>query len=99
MDPDFGCVYIGASKHSDFIFNHCASSYESNDVTLVGHSSEKSTSYPLPVRKRGVFFNNKTYFRVEGLVLGSNFAMNAWIKSHDTGYATLFSVNGDCENQ
>ena len=43
-----------------------------------------------------VFFNNKTYFRVEGLNLGSSFAMNAWIKSHDTGYATLFSVNGDC---
>jgi len=41
-----------------------------------------------------VFFNNKTYFRVDGLAkLKTDFSMNAWIKSHDLGRATIFSMN------
>ena len=99
MDPDLGCVHVGPPKYSEFVFNHCASNFQNGDVGLVGDSAETASLYPLPVNKRGVFFNNKTYFRMTGLTLGSNFAMNTWIKSHDTGYATIFSVNGDCLNQ
>lgn len=47
----------------------------------------------MPVHNRGVFLNNRTYFTLENLLFNSNFALNAWIKSHDSGYAALFSSN------
>jgi len=50
----------------------------------------------MPVHHRGVFLSNKTYFEVQNLIFSSNFAMNAWVKSHDTGYGTLFSTNINC---
>jgi hypothetical protein len=58
-------------------------------------STEKShVPFPQPVANRGVFFNNKTYFKVDGLAkLKTDFSMNAWIKSHDLGRATIFSMN------
>jgi len=100
MDPEVGCIYIGYIPEATKItFDHCASSYTSNTITLVGQSYDLYAHYPLPVDNRGVFFNNKTYFRVDGLFLGASFAMNAWIKSHDTGYATIFSINGECQNR
>ena len=100
LDADVGCVYIGdRAPYSEFDFSYCVSQYEDHGVKLVGQSYSATVLYPLPVDNRGVFFNNKTYFRVDGLVLGSNFAMNAWIKSHDTGYSTIFGVNGNCLNR
>jgi len=74
--------------------------YESQGIRLTGASydhSHNAHKYPLPVPNRGVFFNNKTYFKVEGLVLNNNFSMNTWLKSHDTGYATLFAASGCAE--
>lgn len=63
---------------------------------LIGSSHDPNTANPMPVHNRGVFLNNRTYFTVENLIFNSNFAMNAWIKSHDSGYATLFSTNTEC---
>jgi len=64
---------------------------------MTGASYDHHHKHPLPVSKRGVFFNNKTYFIVEGLVLSNNFSMNTWLKSHDTGYATIFATSGCAE--
>ena len=85
------------AKAHEFIFDSCQSDYESNGVCLVGSSYDSTTPHPLSVHHRGVFFNNKSYFQVNNLIFGSNFAMNTWIKSHDTGYATLFSTNTECQ--
>ena len=54
---------------------------------------DEKYSYPLPVLGRGVFFNNKTAFKVSGFIAHGEFAINAWIKSHDAGYASIFSTN------
>lgn len=95
LSLDFNNCIIphSTAKSHEFVFDSCGKQYESNDVTLFGDSYDSSMPAPTPVLNRGVFLNNKTFFTVEGLIFGSNFAMNAWIRSHDTGYGTIFSTN------
>lgn len=79
----------------EFNFDCCSATFESNGVTLFGDSYDSHHPYPLAVQHRGAFLNNRTYYKIKGLDFSSNFGFNAWINSHDTGYATIFSVNAD----
>jgi len=81
----------------EFTFDCCSSIWQSNGVTLYGDSFDHYNPYPLPVQDRGVFLNNRTYFKIQCLDFASNFGFNAWINSHDTGYATLLSINAENE--
>lgn len=99
LSTDFNRCIIPHSfaTYHEFTFDACMSQYESNNVELVGASFDSSEPFPLPVHHRGVFLSNKTYFEVNNLIFSSNFAMNAWVKSHDTGFGTLFSSNILCD--
>lgn len=82
-------------KFHEFNFDCCSSELESNGVTLYGDSFDHNHPYPLPVQHRGAFLNNRTYYKIQGLNFSSSFAMNAWVNSHDTGYATIFSIKAE----
>jgi len=84
----------------EFSFEDCSYEIESNGVTLTGASFDSHHPRPLPVQHRGAFLNNRTYYKIEGLDFSSNFGYNAWINSHDTGYATVLSINAqNCWNE
>lgn len=92
MSPQGECTSTEYAKYTEFVFNTCSDRYTNNGVEMVGDSYDMASRSPQPVFNRGVFFNNKTFFRINGLHLSSNFSMVTWIRSHDTGYATIFST-------